>query len=118
MKNKKFTRDLALIAALFSVALIIFAVGQAFKTDGDAVEVRVNGEVYATLSLSDDTELDIAGKCLLRIENGEAWVASATCRNHICVKHRPIKGAGEVIVCLPNGVTVKVIGEGGADFVI
>ena len=117
MKNKSFMRDLALIAALFSVALIIFAAGQAFKTDGDSVEVRVNGELVAELSLSLDAEFDIAGKCLLRIENGRAWISSATCRNHICVKHRPIGRAGEVIVCLPNGVTVKVVG-GSTDFVI
>ena len=118
MKDKRFLRDLALIAALFAVALIIFAVGHFFQRDGAAVEVRVNGEIYATLPLSEDTELDVAGKCFLLIENGEARVLSATCRNHICMKHRPIKSAGEAIVCLPNGVTVKVIGGDGTDFVI
>lgn len=118
MKDRRIFRDAALIAALLLAALIIFAAGRVFKRDGAAVEVRINGEVVATLPLSEDTEFNIAGKCLLRIENGEARVSSATCRNHICVKHRPIKSSGEAIVCLPNGVTVKVIGDGGADFII
>ena len=118
MKDKRFLRDLALIAALIGVALIIFAAGAVLKRDGAAVEVRIDGELVATLPLSENTELDVAGRCILRIENGEAWVTLATCRNKICIKHRPIKSAGEAIVCLPNGVTIKVIGDGGADFVI
>ena len=118
MKNKSFLRDLALIAALITVALIIFCVGRAFQTEGSAVEVRINGELCATLPLTDDDEFDIAGKCLLKIENGEARISAATCKNHICVKHRPIKSSGEAIVCLPNGVTVKIIGGDGVDLVI
>lgn len=118
MKDKRFLRDLALIAALIGVALIIFAAGAVLKRDGSAVEVRIDGELVATLPLSEDAEFDVAGRCILRIENGEARVTLATCRNKICVRHRPIKSAGEAIVCLPNGVTVKVIGDGGVDFVI
>lgn len=118
MKNKSSLRDLALIAALIIVALIILYVGRAFRTEGSAVEVRINGELCATLPLSENGEFDIAGKCLLEIENGEARVSYATCKNHICVKHRPIKNAGEAIVCLPNGVTVKIIGGDGVDLVI
>lgn len=117
MKDKRSLRDLGLIAALLAVALVIFLAASA-RGSGTAVEVRLNGELYATLPLSSDEVLDIDGLCVLEISDGEASISSAVCKNQICRKHRPISRAGEVIVCLPNGVTVKIIGDGGVDFVI
>lgn len=118
MKDRRFLRDAGLIIAIAAVALMIFAAGSFMRTDGETVEVRVKGELYAELTLSKDTELDIDGLCILKIESGEAYVSEAVCRNQICVRHRPISRSGEVIVCLPSGVTVKVAGSGGADFYI
>ena len=117
MKNRRFLRDAGLILAIAAAALIIFAAGRIFRSEGDTVEVRLGGELYAVLPLSKDAELDIGGLCVLIIENGEAHISEAVCHNQICVHHRPISKSGEAIVCLPSGVTVKVSG-GGADFYI
>lgn len=117
MKNKRFLRDAVLILAIAAAALIIFAAGALLREEGGSVEVRLNGELYAELPLYKDTVLDIDGLCVLKIENGKAYIESAVCRNQICVHHRPISKSGEAIVCLPGGVTVKVAG-GGADFYV
>lgn len=112
-------RDAGLIIAITAVALIAFVAGALMRSDGEKVEVRLKGELYAELPLSNDAELDIGGLCLLKIESGKAYVAEAACRNQICVHHRPISKSGEAIVCLPSGVTVKVTDAGGgADFYI
>ena len=117
MRDKRFAHDICLLAVIAALALAVFAVSLICRRDGEAVEVRVGGELYANLSLRADTVLDIDGLCLLIIENGEAYISEAICRNQICVRHRPISRSGEAIVCLPNGVTVRITG-GEADFYI
>lgn len=42
------------------------------------------------------------------IENGEVFVKSASCKNQICVNHKPISKKGECIICLPNKVYIEV----------
>ena len=118
MKDKRFLRDVLLIAAIAALALIFLAAGALLRGGGESVEIKVGGEHFATLPLSKDTVIDIDGLCVLVIENGEAHISSAVCKNQICVHHRPISRAGEAIVCLPSGVTVRVSGDGGADVII
>ncbi len=117
--NKKIKRpaaDILLICAALALALIIYLSG-AKKEAGVNVEVRLGGKIYAVLSLDEDAELDIDGKCTLKIEGGAAKIVKSDCPNGLCAAHRPISRSGEAIVCLPNGVSVKITG-GGADFVI
>lgn len=116
MKRKTFFSDIALIAALLAVAAAAFLLAGG-KRSGAFVEVTVGGEPFGAYSLKQDGEFDIAGLCTLKIENGEARVVSAVCRNQICVKHRPISRAGESTVCLPSRVTFRITGE-GADFYV
>lgn len=110
MNNKRFLRDIVLIASIAAVALMIFAATRLMRPAGGTVEVRLGGEIYAELPLYKDTTLDIDGLCILRIENGEAYIESAVCRNQLCVRHRPISRGGEAIACLPSWVTVKITG--------
>ena len=118
MKNKKYLRDLCLISSVAATALMIFAAGALLRGKGEAVEIKVDGELFAALPLSKDAEIDIDGLCVLVIENGGARIDSAVCKNQICVHHRPISRAGEAITCLPSGVTVKVSGDAGVDVII
>ena len=119
MNNKRFLRDTVLIASIAAVALMIFAATRLMRHAGGTVEVRLGGKLYAEQPLYKDTTLDIDGLCILRIENGEAYIESAICRNQLCVRHRPISRGGEAIVCLPSGVTVKITGtQSGIDFYV
>lgn len=45
------------------------------------------------------------------IANGQVYMNSATCKDQICVKHKPIYKDGEVIICLPNQVFIEVDNE-------
>lgn len=117
MKSKHLTGDLLLIFTILLAALLIFTCTHIFRGDGTSVEVKINGELYAELPLNRDDILDIDGLCTLKIENGEASITEAVCRNQLCVRHAPVSRAGESIVCLPSGITVRVTGS-GADFYI
>ncbi len=116
--SKLFKRDLALIVAIILAALALWGASALFKKEGESVEVRLRGELYAVLPLNKNAELDVEGLCTVVVEDGETYVKSSTCRNKLCENHRPISRAGETVACLPNGVTVTVKKEGGADFYV
>ena len=44
------------------------------------------------------------------IEEGVAHMEEATCPDHLCMEQKSISKDKETIVCLPNKVTVTVIG--------
>ena len=103
--------DIILLIALIliaSVATLILAI--ALNNGSDSLTVRVNGNEYATLSLSKDTELVIEsenGTNLLVISGGEAYMKEASCPDKVCVRSGKLTSL-EPIVCLPNGVVVSL----------
>ncbi|MBQ9929210.1 MAG: NusG domain II-containing protein [Oscillospiraceae bacterium] len=102
-------RDFILIGAIVAVIAIAIAVLSLTKKDGDYVIVRVNGNEVARYSLSQDGEYSLnGGTNILRIENGAAYLVSANCPDHLCVKQGKIDQNGETITCLPNRLTVTV----------
>ena len=109
--NKKILRDIILVVSLVLIAVIVPLVVNSAKTDGQVVEVRVNGELFGTYSLKTEQTVDIGGLCQLEISGGEAKIVSAVCRKHLCIAHAPISHGGETTVCLPSGVSVRVLGD-------
>ena len=81
---------------------------------GEFAVVTVDGREVARYSLSDDREetiRGIGGENKLVISNGKADVIEADCPDKVCVDHRSISNVGETIVCLPQKVVVKIVGE-------
>ena len=99
--------DIILIAALALLAILTLLFPLLNTASGsDAVILVKNNELYR-LPLNKDTEVDL-GTNVVKIENGEVSVESATCPDKVCVHHSPIKNKGEAIICVPNGVVVEV----------
>ena len=104
-------KDIILLCVILSLALAISCVFFLFyRGRGDVVVVRVSGEEYARLPLSEDAEFTIdgvGGTNLLVIKDGKAFISEASCPDHICVR----TGAAselKTIVCIPNEVTVSI----------
>ena len=82
--------------------------------------VEVRGEEVRRLSLDPDIP---SRKIVLNIEGGEAVLEIADgrirmipmsdklCSKHICSKKGWISRAWDIIVCLPNRIVVRVVGE-------
>lgn len=114
--KKRIKNDVLLVLVIVILAASALFLMLALRSEGGTVTVTVGGKSYATLSLDTDAELVIlggGGENVLVIENGEAYIREANCPDKICVKHRKIRYSGETIVCLPNGVTVKIEKSGG-----
>ena len=109
---KTIRNDIIFIAALL---VIVAAIGGGFfllRPEGSTVTATVDGVTYGTYSLSVDTVVDIqTGDGQLNrlvIQDGKAYVETATCPDGICASHRSISRRGESIVCLPHKVVITV----------
>ncbi len=76
--------------------------------------ISLNGKVVSRCSLRGESRLRIKGALgdsEIRISNGKARIVSSPCVQKFCVHQGWIEGPGECIICAPNRVVVKVIGE-------
>jgi len=80
------------------------------KEKGSFVVIAKNGSEYMRCPLNEDRLIDM-GTNLIAIEGGSVYMKSADCPNQICVHSGRISAAGQMIVCLPNRITVKITGR-------
>lgn len=108
-------RDLLFIAIIIVIAIAGFLFSQLYKS-GDAelqVIITVNGEVYQTIPLTEETNEEITVERngnvnVVHIHDGQVSIEEASCPDQICVYTTPADENGEMIVCLPNQVIVEV----------
>lgn len=78
------------------------------------VRIRAGDHVFATLSLNQQRTLEVPGPLgISRIEiaNGKVRVAVDPGRHQYCVKQGWLTQSGQVAMCLPNRVSVELLGE-------
>ncbi len=117
MKNKvslKFRwADLAVVSVALLIATAVFFLSLP-KTSSARLfaEIKLNGELLASLPLDTDTDYTVSGDYLniIRIRDGAAFFLSSDCPNNDCVRLGKLNATGELAVCLPNGVTVEIVG--------
>lgn len=108
---------IAVVLAAVGVLLLLLYGPQ--RSAGAAAVVRIDGSIADTLPLDKDTEkryeCPSGGTNIVTVKNGAVSVSQADCPDRICTRHRPIRLAGEVIVCLPHRLTVTVEAPGYDD---
>ena len=103
MKKGDIIIVLTVLSAAFIVLLCFLICGANAKT----VKISKNNEVVHNVPLSNDAIFDLETN-IIKIEKGRVWVESATCKNQVCVNHKPISKKGKVIACLPNKVIIEI----------
>jgi hypothetical protein len=100
-----------LLLALGSYPAIRFAI---VTGEGDTVRIEVDGNEFANVRLQDEQTLLVPGplgKTEVVIRDHEVFVHDSPCRAKICVKTGHVSQAGQMIVCVPNKVVVRVLGK-------
>ncbi|KAF0091155.1 MAG: hypothetical protein FD141_944 [Fusobacteria bacterium] len=110
--NKK---ELLIVVILTMIALISFFLFR-ISGQGAMVEIKIAQKLIGTYDLSIDQEvpiLDDKGNLLMIsvIKDGMIKVVSSNCPDKICIDEGSINLAGQTIVCLPNKVVIKIIGN-------
>ncbi|OGD78493.1 MAG: hypothetical protein A2Y64_09445 [Candidatus Coatesbacteria bacterium RBG_13_66_14] len=108
--------DIPLAVALSAAAAIPWMLPE--EPGATAVVTYPGGEIRVGLDEERTLVLEgPVGETVVRIEGGRAWVESSDCPQKLCVKMGGIDKAGEAVWCVPNGVGVRIEGEGGVDAV-
>ena len=110
--------DIVLFVILLVFGLALSAVALFTGTDGQKVQIEVDGKPYATYSLLENRIIEINENGHINkitINDGTVQMSYSTCKNQICVKDGQISKTNQSIVCLPNKVMVEITG-GEEDF--
>lgn len=110
------TRDMILAGVILILAVGLYIGNRLINRKPAAiVEVSLNNHVIEELDLSKDTQIVIegynGGTNTLVIENGQAYILDASCPDKVCIYQGKISRPGEMIVCLPNLMIAKIVGE-------
>ncbi|MBR6513785.1 MAG: NusG domain II-containing protein [Clostridia bacterium] len=114
--------DIVIISGVLLLALTVFLAFLIpyFTREAAMLEISCNGEKTAC-SLDRDKELTLESNgytLSICIKNGYAYVESSDCPDRTCVHTGKINRCGQLIACVPSGVTLRITGEEeGYDFV-
>ena len=110
-ESRKARNDVIFIASLLLVVLVFACVLFFSAEEGNMVRVTVDGRLFGEYSLLENKTVEIVngdGYNLLIIQDGKAYVDTASCPDGICSSHRPVSRGGESIICLPNKVVIEI----------
>lgn len=113
LRTKSFLGDGLII--LLSLIFIVFA----FKTfwhfeTGSVVQVNFQGKTYGNFSLFQDKQISLIGKegeSIIEIREGRARFRSAPCKNQYCVQQGWVHLTGQMLICIPNEVSIEILGK-------
>jgi hypothetical protein len=118
-------KDKIVIIALVVFSLAGLAVVTLPVAEHEALHgvVRVKGEVVNNIDLNVevDSRINVTGALgvsVLEVKGGKLRMLSSPCPDKICVNQGWVCKPGEVIVCVPNAVSVSIEGDGGVDAII
>lgn len=96
--------------ALFFLSIKLFWQGGR----ADKVVVRSAGKIFAELALARDQQLKVPGplgESVIEVKSAQARIASDPSPRQYCVRQGWLKQAGELAVCLPNQVSIELVGS-------
>lgn len=111
VKRKK--TDIIVFVVVIAAALIIQGLILIYTNSKEVnyVAIRHDGNEIAKYKIDENKEYDFKDgeyENHIVIKDGQVYMESANCRDHICVKQGKIDKAGQTIVCLPHKLVVEI----------
>lgn len=111
--------DIYIIVAALVIAAFVFA-GYRLYSSGDGSKTAViihDGKIVRTIDLASAKtaqEIEVKGEfiSIIQIADGRIRFETTDCPNKDCVKTGWISEKGQLAVCLPNKVIIKIEGSG------
>lgn len=97
------------VLSVFYLFQILWSAEHATK-----VQIRLADKIYATYSLKLQREVHVPGKLgdtVINIANGKARFSRSPCQGQYCVHQAWLSLAGQVAICLPNQVSLELLGD-------
>lgn len=103
-----------LLVIIASVVLIIFMFQQFWSFEqASKLKIRQGNKIIGTYDLNQTRDLHIhgaIGDSLISIQQGKVRFKQSPCHNQYCVHQGWLSRAGQVAICLPNQVSLLLIG--------
>ncbi len=107
--------DRWILIGLLLIALASLSLNwQHTRAQGEWVVVEHDNRLVYKLPLKKNGVYKISGDVgglILRISGGKAWVSESACPHKICMKMGKISHPGQIIVCVPNRLIIRVAGK-------
>ena len=112
--------DIVLLVIILALSVLGFVVLRKTSSASSVVEITVAGEKYASYPLNKDGTYKVStsyGYNTIEIKAGQVWVSEADCPNKDCMHFGKMDKEGQIILCLPHKLAVRILGGGGTDAV-
>lgn len=110
--------DFVLIIAVIGCAVMLF-IHQSTRSSGRFASVEQDDRMLIQIDLSDPSyrtyTVEDEYPMTIATENGRVWVSVASCPDQHCVRSGKLHRAGDVAVCIPAGLILRVSGTPAHD---
>lgn len=98
-----------------SIISVIFMFQQFWHLEqASKLKIRLGDKVMGTYDLNQIRELKISGPIgisTISINQGKVRFKQSPCHNQYCVHHGWLSHAGQVAICIPNQISLQLIGK-------
>lgn len=113
--------DLLAIAAVLILAAAVFFLYLP-REDAPAARANIyqNGELIRSVALSQDQEFTVSGQYTntITVRDGQIAITASTCPGGDCVRCGWLKSADRSLICLPNGLEIRVLTGSNVDIAV
>ena len=112
--------DIIVTASFLLLAVGALLVMNFTRVEGAYAEAVIDGEAVGKYPLAVDGVYPLnGGTNTLTVKDGFAFMSYSDCPDHTCEVTGKVKHVGQTIVCLPNHLTITIVGESddSVDFV-
>ena len=108
-----------LIGDWLTVGISILIIGYLFQTlwsheQASKVQIRISDKILATYDLNQQRDIRVhgaIGDAIIHIGQGKVRFAKSPCHNQYCVHQGWLTHSGQAAICLPNQISLELIGE-------
>lgn len=103
--------------AVCALLLLFFLPGKLLSSEGGSAQIYLDQQLLTELPLTAEESFTVRGDYtnVITVQNGSVSVTESDCPGKDCVHSGSIHSQGNVIVCLPNRMEVRVTAESEID---
>ena len=113
--------DIVVTAALVATGALLVAAPGPERPRGAGAVIKSVSDTTRMVSLSEDCVLVVKGalgETTIEVSGGYIQFLSSPCPHKLCVEWGKVAVRGDYIVCVPNGVSVRITGESDFDAIV
>lgn len=114
MTNRITIADLVLLLVLTACTVGSFFMRDVLASQGFTVIVELRNVAVYKGNLSEERQVTVRGAygdVRIHIHNGRVAVVHAACPNKVCVRTGWRNLTGESIICVPNRLVIRILGD-------